>query len=56
LIGNGEVQQDNTQRELITEEELMGKLRRRGITEVERVQEAHVEADGQISVVERESK
>lgn len=43
-------------RELITEEELIGKLRRQGITEVEDVKEAHVETDGQISVVRRESK
>ena len=56
LIKDGEVQQDIMQRELITEEELMGKLRRQGITDVEEVQEAHIETDGQISVVERESK
>jgi len=56
LIKGGEVQHDNMRRELITEEELMGKLRRRGITEVERVEEAHVESDGQVSVVERESR
>ena len=56
LIKDGEVQHDNMRRELITEEELMGKLRRRGITRVERVGEAHVEADGQVSVVEREAK
>ena len=55
LIKGGEVQHDNMQRELITEEELIGKLRRRGISEVERVEEAHVESDGQISVVERET-
>jgi uncharacterized membrane protein YcaP (DUF421 family) len=56
LIKDGELQRDNMQRELITEEELMGKLRRRGITEVESVKEAHVESDGQVSVVEREAE
>ena len=56
LIKDGELQHDNMRRELITEEELIGKLRRRGITEVERVGEAHVESDGQVSVVERETK
>lgn len=55
LIKGGELQHDNMHREIITEEELIGKLRRRGISEVERVEEAHVETDGQISVVERES-
>ena len=54
LIKDGQVQRDTMRRELITEEELIGKLRRQGITEVEQVQEAHVESDGQVSVVERE--
>ena len=56
LIKDGEIQHDNMQRELITEEELIGKLRRQGMTEVEGVKEAYVETDGQISVVRRESK
>lgn len=56
LIKDGEVMRDNMRRELITEEELVGKLRRRGITEVEVVKEAHVESDGQVSVVGRESE
>lgn len=56
LIKDGEVQRDNMRRELITEEELVGKLRRQGISEVEGVKEAHVESDGQVSVVGRESK
>lgn len=33
-----------------------GKLRRQGITEIEQMKEAHVETDGQISVVRREAK
>ncbi|HEX8355607.1 MAG TPA: YetF domain-containing protein [Pyrinomonadaceae bacterium] len=56
LIKDGEIQQANMRREMVTEEELLGKLRRQGMTEVRRVEEAHVETDGQISVVERESK
>ena len=56
LIKEGEIQHDNMQRELVTEEELIGKLRRQGITDVKAVKEAHVESDGQISVVKRESK
>jgi uncharacterized membrane protein YcaP (DUF421 family) len=55
LIRDGELVRENMTRELVTEEELMGKLRRRGITDVKEVQEAHVETDGQISVVRRES-
>ena len=56
LIKDGEIQHANMRRELVTEEELIGKLRRQGITKVQEVKEAHVEADGQISVVRREAK
>ena len=41
-------------RELVTEEELMGQLRQKGVNDVTDVQEAYVENDGQISVVKRE--
>jgi uncharacterized membrane protein YcaP (DUF421 family) len=40
----------------VTEEELICTLHRRDVTEVEGVREAHVESDGQVSVVARESK
>ena len=55
LIKDGQVQHDTMRGELITEEELIGKLRRQGVSDVGRVKEAHVESDGQVSVVERES-
>ncbi|HEV2706996.1 MAG TPA: YetF domain-containing protein [Pyrinomonadaceae bacterium] len=53
LIKDGELQHANMARELLTEEELIGKLRRQGLTDIEAVKEAHVETDGQISVVKR---
>lgn len=53
LVKDGEIHQENMRRELVTEEELIGKLRRQGITDVEGVAEAHVESDGQISVIRR---
>ena len=56
LVKGGEIQHDNMRRELVTEEELMGKLRRQGITDVKAVEEARVESDGQISVVKRKAK
>lgn len=56
LIKDGEMLQDNMQKELITEEELKGKLRRQGVTDVKVVQEAHVESDGQVSVVKKQSE
>jgi uncharacterized membrane protein YcaP (DUF421 family) len=55
VVKDGQILEDKMQSELITEEELMGKLRRQGITDVETVQEARVESDGQISVVKRDS-
>lgn len=56
LVTDGQMQHDNMRGELVTEEELMGKLRRQGVTDVSDVKEAHVESDGQVSVVTRESK
>ena len=56
LIKDGEIHHDNMRRELVTEEELMGKLRRQGITDVKAVAEAYVESDGQVSAIKRESK
>lgn len=56
LVKDGELVRENMHRELVTEEELLGKLRRQGITDIARVKEAHVETDGQISVVEGEAK
>ena len=56
LIKDGEIQQEIMNRELVTEEELIGKLRRQGVTDVKDVKEAHIESDGQVSVVRRESE
>ena len=41
------------QRELITEEELKGKLRRQGADDISKVRKAYIESDGQISVIEQ---
>ena len=54
LVKDGEILHDNMRRELVTEEELMGQLRQKGVNDVTDVQEAYVENDGQISVVKRE--
>jgi uncharacterized membrane protein YcaP (DUF421 family) len=55
LVKDGEIRQENMERELVTEEELIGKLRRQGLTDVKAVREAYVESDGQISVVKADS-
>jgi uncharacterized membrane protein YcaP (DUF421 family) len=42
--------------ELITEAELMGQLRKQGVADVSKVKEAHIESDGQVSVIQYEEK
>lgn len=56
LVQNGKLLRRNMRRELVTEEELMGQLRQQGIEELSKVKAAYIEADGRISVVEREQK
>ena len=51
LIYNGKLVEQNLRREKLTEEELWASLRRRGVLEIERVQQAVLEVDGEISVV-----
>ena len=56
LIKNGNLLRRNMRRELISEAELMGQLRKQGIDDVAKVKEAYIESDGQISVIERAEK
>jgi uncharacterized membrane protein YcaP (DUF421 family) len=55
LIKNGRMQRRNMRREMITEDELMGQLRERGIERMEEVKKAYLEGDGRISVITRDS-
>lgn len=55
VVKDGEIQQQNLQKELITEEELKGKLRRQGVDDVLKLKEAYVESNGQVSVVAYEA-
>jgi uncharacterized membrane protein YcaP (DUF421 family) len=41
----------NLRRELITEDELMGNLREKGISDLGQVKEAYIEGEGNISVI-----
>jgi uncharacterized membrane protein YcaP (DUF421 family) len=43
-------------REMITEEELMGRLREQGVENVEEVKKCYLEGDGSVSVIKRDSK
>jgi uncharacterized membrane protein YcaP (DUF421 family) len=53
LIKDGNLLRRNMRSELISEAELVGQLREHGIDDVGKVQEAYIESDGQISVIER---
>lgn len=55
LVEEGQILWQNMRRELITEGELMSRLRQQGIDELSEVKEAHMEGDGQISVITYET-
>ena len=56
LVKRGKLLRQNMRRELITEAELLGKLREQGVEDVSKVKQANIESDGQISVVEYQQK
>ena len=56
LIRDGQMLRQNMRRELITEDELMSKLREEGLDEMGRVKEAFMESDGHISVIQQEQR
>lgn len=56
LVKNGRMIQRHLARELITEDELMSKLRQVGVEYLKDVKKAFMEADGSISVITIESK
>src|SRR5687768_6103046 len=53
LVRNGEFMRQNMRRELISEPELMTKLREHGVDDVKKVKVAYIEHDGKISVVKK---
>ena len=56
LIKDGRIQWRNLRRELMTEEELMEKLREQGVESIEDVKESYLESDGTISVITKEPR
>jgi uncharacterized membrane protein YcaP (DUF421 family) len=56
LVKNGQIIQRHLERELITEDELMSKLRQVGVEYIKDVKKAFMEADGSISVIAVEPK
>jgi uncharacterized membrane protein YcaP (DUF421 family) len=53
LIRNGKMQRRNMRRELITDEELLAKLRGHGLEKLADVRLAYLESDGEITVIPR---
>lgn len=53
LVKDGRLMPRNLRRELLSEEELLAKLREAGVESVEGVRKAYMESDGQISVIKR---
>lgn len=56
LVRDGRMLRRNMRYEMITEDELQTVLRKHGIDDLGRVQEARIEPDGAISVVERKAE
>ncbi len=54
LIQDGRLLRRNLRQEYLTEEELKAKLREHGVDDVRQVAKAHMESDGQISVIKRQ--
>jgi uncharacterized membrane protein YcaP (DUF421 family) len=54
LIENGRVLHRNLRQEYLSEDELKAKLRENGVDDVRQVAKAHMESDGQISVIKRQ--
>ena len=53
LIQNGRILHRNLRHEYVTEDELKAKLREKGVKEYSEVAEAHMESDGNVSVIKR---
>jgi uncharacterized membrane protein YcaP (DUF421 family) len=55
LIDKGKMNRKNMRSQFITEEELRGQLRQQGVSDIAEVKHAHLEANGEISVVKTDS-
>jgi uncharacterized membrane protein YcaP (DUF421 family) len=53
LIRHGRLIHENLQRQMLTEEELMARLRLHSVSHPSEVQHAYMESDGEISVIKR---
>lgn len=53
LVRNGRIQQDALGREMMTERELMAKLREHGVAKLAEVKRAYLESGGSVTVIRR---
>jgi uncharacterized membrane protein YcaP (DUF421 family) len=53
LVHNGSIVVHNLSKELLTQEEVLAKLRGQGIEDLEEVKAAYIESDGTVSVIKR---
>ncbi len=51
IVDKGKMLRGNMRREFLTEQELMAQLREEGIEDISKVKAAHIEGDGNISVI-----
>jgi uncharacterized membrane protein YcaP (DUF421 family) len=51
VIDNGKMLRGNMRKEFLTEQELMAQLREEGVEDIKKVKAAHIEGDGNISVI-----
>ena len=56
LVENGKMNRRNMRQELITEDELIGKLREQGVEDISEVKKAYMEGDGHFSVITKQPK
>lgn len=55
IVDDGKLIRRNMRREFLTEDELMGQLREQGVEDLNLVKAAHIEGDGNISVITHDS-
>lgn len=53
LVNNGRLVMENLQKEMITEDDVMSKLREQGVEKLSEVKQARLESDGQVSVIRK---
>lgn len=54
LVKNGKIIRHNLRKELLTEEEIMSKIREQGIEDLAKVKYLYMENDGAISIIKKE--